>query len=328
MSIAREKGKSDSYTDNPASVLSKRLPCNLEAEQSVLGAFLLHDEHVGSVTEILRPEDFYSNAHRIIFQTILDLLNAQKRIDIVTLQDQLEKQEQLEVVGGVVYLMELQEDIPSLGLVDQHAKIIKEKAILRELIQTAAGIISNCYAQDDKHIEAVLDQAEKTIFEISNKRSHQSFVQIDIWLKKTFQHLSDIKSHSKGITGVPSGYKKLDQMTSGFQNGDLIICAGRPSMGKTGIAMCIAEYAAHAKKAIGFFSLEMAAEQLTLRLLSSETGIPHHNIRNAKSASQEWVELTNAAARLAEMKFFIDDSPLVTIVMFALKHANSKLKRI
>ena len=125
----REKEKPPSST-NPETVLSKRLPCNLEAERSVLGAFLLHDDHVGSVAEILQPNDFYSVSHKIIFQTILELLNAQKRIDLVTLQDQLVKKEQLETVGGVVYLMGLQEDIPALGLVDQHAKIIKEKAVL------------------------------------------------------------------------------------------------------------------------------------------------------------------------------------------------------
>ena len=183
--------------------------------------------------------------------------------------------------------MSLQEDIPALGLVEQHARIVKEKAVLRDLIQSAASIISGCYSQDEKNIDTVLDQAEKKIFEISNKRSSQTFVQLDIWLKKTFQHLSDIKSNSKGITGIPSGYKKLDQMTSGFQNGDLLILAARPSMGKTALALCIAEHAARAGTAIGFFSLEMAAEQLVLRLLSSESGIPHQSIRNATISSQE-----------------------------------------
>jgi replicative DNA helicase len=299
---------------DPKTVLAKRLPANIEAERSVLGAFLLHDEQIGSIPEILQPDDFYSIAHRTIYRTMLDLLNAHKRIDIVTIQDELQKSEALEDVGGVEYLIGLQEDIPSLGLVEQHAKIIKEKSILRELIQSAVGIISNCYSQDDKNIEAVLDAAEKTIFEIAHKRTNHSFVQLDIWLKKTFQHLSDIKTHNKGITGVPSGYKKLDQMTSGFQKGDLLILAGRPSMGKTAVALCMAEYAAQVGGTVGLFSLEMSAEQLTLRLLSSETAIPHHNIRNANITSDEWVELTNAAARLAEMKLFIDDSPMVNLM--------------
>lgn len=296
-----------------SSVLGKQLPSNLDAERSVLGAFLLHDEHVRSVTEILIAQDFYSIAHQTIYQAMASLIHEQKRIDLVTVQDELIKQDQLQQVGGLAYLVSLQEDIPALGLVEQHARIIKEKAVLRDLIQSAAGIISSCYAQDEKNIDTVLDLAEKKIFEISDKRVTQNFVQLDIWLKKTFQHLSDIKSHSKGITGIPAGYKKLDQMTSGFQNGDLIILAARPSMGKTALALCIAEHAARAGTAIGFFSLEMAAEQLVLRLLSSESGIPHHSIRNATISSQEWLELTNIAAQLAEMKLFIDDSPMVTI---------------
>ena len=301
-------------TPHTESALGKRLPSNIEAERSVLGAFLLHDEHVRSVSELLDSDDFYSIANKTIYQAILDIIHAQKRVDLVTLQDELVKKEQLEVIGGIVYLISLQEDIPALGLVEQHARIIKEKSVLRDLIQSAADIISGCYAQDDKSIDAVLDQAEKKIFEISNKRSSQSFVQLDIWLKKTFQHLSDIKSHSKGITGIPAGYKKLDQLTSGFQNGDLIILASRPSMGKTALALCIAEHAARTGSTIGFFSLEMAAEQLVLRLLSSESGIPHHSIRNATISSQEWLELTNIAAQLAEMKLFIDDSPMVNIM--------------
>lgn len=295
-------------------VLGKRLPANIEAEKSVLGAILLNDELAHTISEVLGAHDFYSIAHREIYQIMLRLLQAQKRIDVLTVQDELAKEGKLEAAGGISYLMGLQEDIPSMGLIEQHASIIKEKAVLRELIESATHIISNCYNQDDKNIEAVLDQAEKTIFEISNKKSNQSFVQLDIWLRKTFQHLSDIKSNSKGITGVPAGYKKLDEMTSGFQGGDLIILAGRPSMGKTGIALCIAENAAESGASVGFLSLEMAAEQITLRLLSSKSGIPHHYIRNATISSQEWVELTNTAAKLAEMKMFIDDSPMVNIM--------------
>ena len=300
------------------SVLGKRLPASLEAERSVVGALLLNDELAHTVSEIVQPSDFYSIAHREIYQTILSILHDQKRVDLLTVQDELIKKNMLDTVGGISYLMSLQEDIPAMGMVDQHAQIIKEKSILRELIESATNIISNCYSQDDKNIEAVLDQAEKTIFEISNKKSSQSFVQLDIWLRKTFQHLSDIKSNSKGITGIPTGYKKLDDMTSGFQKGDLIILAGRPSMGKTGIALCIAQQAAR-EAVVGFLSLEMSAEQITLRLLSSESEIPHHFIRNATISSQEWVELTNVAARLAEMKLYIDDSAMVSIMDVRIK---------
>ncbi len=312
MSLSRERKQS--IARSTETVLGKRLPANLEAERSVVGALLLNDELVHTVSEILCPGDFYSVAHREIYYTILSIIQAQKRVDLLTVQDELTKNEKIDSIGGIGYLMSLQEDIPAMGMIEQHAGIIREKAILRELIESATRIISNCYSQDDKSIESVLDEAEKTIFEISNKKSNQSFVQLDIWLRKTFQHLSDIKGNSKGITGIPAGYKKLDEMTCGFQKGDLVILAGRPSMGKTGIALCIAEHAAQSGASVGFLSLEMSAEQITLRLLSSESGIPNHFIRNATISSQEWVELTNVAARLAEMKLYIDDSPMVSIM--------------
>lgn len=295
-------------------VLGKSLPASIDAERAVLSALLLNDEVINQVSELLLPGDFYSPGHKIIYETILEFSQRFKRVDLVTLQDELKKKDKLEAIGGIVYLISLQEDIPSLGLVEQHAQIIKEKAVLRELIASATNIITNCYEQDDENIASVLDEAEKTIFQIANKRTNQSFVQLNIWLKKTFQHLSDIKSHSKGITGVPSGYKKLDEMSSGFQPGDFVVLAARPSMGKTALSLSIASHAARNGITTGFFSLEMSAEQLTLRLLSAESGISHHNIRNATISSEEWVDLTNVAAQLAQMKLFIDDTAMLSVM--------------
>jgi len=306
-------------------VLGKTLPSNIDAEKSVLGAILLNDETVNQIQEALIPEDFYNIQHKMIYEAILECAKKFKRIDLVTLQDELKKRGKLEDVGGLVYLISLQEDIPSLGLIEQHAQIIKEKALLRELIESATGIITNCYSQNEKNISSVLDEAEKTIFHISNKRTTQCFVQLNIWLKKTFQHLSDIKSNSKGITGIPSGYKRLDKMSSGFQNGDFIVLAARPSMGKTALALSIIANAANNGNSIGFFSLEMSAEQLTLRLLSSESGISLHSIRNATITSEEWVEITNVAARLSEMKIFIDDTAMLSIM--DLRARARKLKK-
>jgi len=301
------------------SLLGRSLPAHVDAERSVLGALLLNDESLLKVAEILIADDFYRPAHSILFQAMLDLANNQKRIDLLTLQDILTTRKQLENIGGEIYLLSLQEDMSALGLVEQHAQIIKQKSILRSLINSAAHIISNCYSQDDVSIDAVLDEAEKTIFQIADKRTAQSFVQIDIWLKKTFQHLSDIKTHSKGITGVPSGFSTLDRMTSGFQKGDLIVFAGRPSMGKTAMALTLVNNAARQGYGIGIFSLEMAAEQLTLRMLSSESGIAHQNIRNATITSQEWIELTNVATKLAESKIFIDDTAMLDIMSLRAK---------
>lgn len=297
----------------------KHLPANNEAERSVLGALLINDELLNQVSDFLLPDDFYHPPHRLIYQSILEIGKQLKRIDMVTLKDELEKIGKLDVVGGVAYLIGLQEDIPAVGLIEQHAHIIKEKAILRQLIGSATDIISNCYAQSDKHIDTVLDDAEKIIFNIANKRANQSFVQLNIWLKKTFQHLSDIKSNSKGVTGIPTGFNKLDTMTSGLQSGDLIVLAARPSMGKTSLALNIATNAALQGVSVGFFSLEMGAEQLTLRLLSTESGIAHHHIRNANITSDEWVQLTNVATQLAQMKVYIDDTAQATVMNLRTK---------
>ncbi len=299
---------------NPEQTLGKKLPAHSEAERSVLAALLLNDENVPQVSEILNANDFYTISHKLIYQAIIDLHIARQRIDIVTLQDELLKKGNLEAIGGIIYLISLQEDVPAIGFVEQHAKIIKSKAMLRELITSAAGIITNCYEQNEENIDTVLDEAEKVIFQISGKRSTQSFVQLNIWLKKTFKHLSELKSHSKGITGVPAGYRKLDQMTSGFQKGDFVVLAARPSMGKTALALTIAAHAAAQNQAVGFFSLEMSAEQLTLRLLSSESGIAHHHIRNATITSEEWLELTKVAGQLGDMKLFIDDTAMLDIM--------------
>jgi replicative DNA helicase len=308
-------------------ILGKTLPSHVEAERAVLGALLINDDCINTVSEIIVAEDFYLFAHQKIFQAMVLIHQKGNRIDIVTLQDELTKIDQLNAVGGVIYLVGLQEDIPSLALVDQHAHIVKEKSILRHLINSAVTIVTNCYTQNDSNIDAVLDEAEKTIFSISNKRSSNSFIQLDIWLKRTFQHLSSIKSHTKGITGISSGFSTLDQMTSGFQNGDLIVLAARPSMGKTALALCIALEAARNGFSTGIFSLEMSAEQLTLRLLSAQSGISHHNIRNATITSDEWVDLTNVAAQLAEMKLFIDDSAMLTIMDLRAKARKLKIEK-
>lgn len=313
--------------ENAEKLVGQRLPFSAQAEKAVLSALLLNDESIHQVSELLLPQDFYLQHHKILFQFLLELSQHHKKIDLVTLQDELEKKGQLDIVGGMVYLISLQEDIPSVGLLMQHAQIIKEKAILRELIHSAASIITNCYDQNEKEIESVLDAAEKTIFEISNRRSQQTFVQLNIWLKKTFQHLSDIKSQNKGITGIATGFKKLDYMTSGFQNGDLIVLAARPSMGKTGLALSLGLTAAHNGKTVGIFSLEMAAEQLTLRLLSMQTEIGHHNIRNATITSDEWVALTSVAADLSKLNLFIDDTAMVSIMDLRTKARKLKAEQ-
>lgn len=315
-----------SYGPSVESMLGKQLPASLEAEKSVLGAVLLNDDCFTQIAELLMPSDFYNPGHKIIYEVMQELIQKHKRIDIVTIQDELNKREQLESIGGLVYLISLQEEIPAVGLIEQHAKIIKEKSVLRELIGSATDIISNCYAQNEKDIESVLDSAEKIIFKIASKKTSQSFTQLNIWLKRTFAHLSEIKSHSKGVTGLPTGFRRLDEMTSGLQKSDLIVLAARPSMGKTSLALNIATSVAENGFVVGFFSLEMSAEQLTLRFLSTESRISHQKIRNATITSDEWIELTNVAAKLADLKLFIDDTAGLSIMDLRAKARKLKLE--
>ncbi len=301
------------------SVLGKKLPASVDAEKAVLAAILLNDENLTLVTDILKPSDFSLKQHQVIYQAIIDLAQANKKIDLLVLQDYLDTKKLLDTCGGITYLIELQEDIPSIGLVVQHAKIVKDKAILRDLIHSAADIITTCYNQDINEIDSVLDLAEKQIFQISNNLSPTTFVQLDILLKKTFQNLAKVKSSREGVTGIPSGFAKFDEMTSGMQNGDLLILAARPSMGKTALALNFALNAWHSGSSIGIFSLEMSSEQLVLRMLSAEAQIPYQKIRNAMVSSEEWMDLTNTAASLAEAKIYIDDSPGLNILELRAK---------
>ncbi len=313
------KPRKGNFAQSTDRSLSRNLPANTDAERAVLAAILLNDENLTLVSDVLKPSDFFIRQHQLIYQVILELAQANQKVDLVVLQDALAKAQILEEVGGLMYLMELQEDIPSLGLILQHARIVKDKAVLRDLIQSASDIITTCYDQKSDEIDGVLDAAEKKIFQISSKMTPPTFVQLDILLKKTFQHLAQIKTNQEGVTGVPSGFYHFDKMTSGMQRGDLLILAARPSMGKTALALNIALNAWHSGATVGLFSLEMSSEQLVLRMLSAEAQISHQKIRNAMVSSDEWMELTNTAARLAEAKIFIDDSPTLTILELRAK---------
>lgn len=308
-------------------LLGRALPGNIDAERAVLSALLLNDENLALVADTLTSQDFYHKPHQQIYQAIIELSQSSKKVDIVMLQDLLSTRKILDEIGGVVYLMELQEDIPAVGLIVHHAKIVKDKAMLRGLISSAAEIITACYDQQSNEVDAIIDTAEKKIFQISNKvSSGNAFVPINEVLKLTFKRLADVSTQQAGVTGVPTGFSQFDEMTSGMQRGDLLILAARPSMGKTALALNIALNAWHANTAIGIFSLEMSAEQLVLRMLSTESSIPHHRIRNATITSDEWMELTNTAARLAEAQIFIDDTASISILELRAKARRLKAK--
>jgi replicative DNA helicase len=320
------KNQTANSAEHKESLLGKSLPMHLQAEKSVLGAVLLDDTCFNILEENLQPQDFYVPAHQIIFKHMLALSHTNKRIDMITLQDVLTKANEIVAVGDIAYLIELQENIPVLGMLEQHAHIIRAKSVLRNLISSSIDIIMSCYNQNETELDAVIDEAEKKIFQIIHNRTKQNFVQLNIWLKKTFQHLSSIKSSSKGVTGVATQFKQLDRMTSGFQPGDLVILAARPSMGKTSFALNVALNAARQGYGVGIFSLEMAAEQLTLRLLSTESGIDHQKIRNATISGEEWIAITHVAAELGDMQLFIDDTAGINIMELRAKARQLKSK--
>ncbi len=317
------KKKNNAQTEH---FLGKSLPANIDAEKSVLAAILLNRNNLTLVSDVLKPGDFYGRAHQIIFNAMLEVAQTDMQVDLLVLQDELEKKKLLDSAGGLTYLLELQEDIPSIGMITRHAKIVKDKSILRELIYSASDIISSCYDQDIKEIDSVLDSSEKRIFQISNKLVPPTFERIDSLLKKTFKNLAQLKTSRDGVTGVPSGFAEFDKMTSGMQKGDLLILAARPSMGKTALAMDMALNAWKAGFGVGIFSLEMSSEQLVLRMLSSQSMVPNTKIRNAAVTSDEWMQLTNTAAQLAEGNIFIDDSAGLNIMELRAKARKLKAK--
>jgi replicative DNA helicase len=294
-------------------LFGRALPASNEAERAVLSAILLNHESFLLIADTLGVADFNHRPHRLVYQVCIDLAAQGKSLDLISIQDALNSRQQLDEVGGVAFLLELQEDLPSLGLVEQHARIIKEKAILRQLINTASLTIRDCYEQGDATLDDILDKAEKNIFGIAHKAAKPNFIQLNVLLKQTFHRLANTKLTTNGVTGLPTGFSKFDTMTSGFQKGDLIILAARPSMGKTALMLNMAVAVAREGHKVGIFSLEMSAEQLLLRMLSSESHIAHQKIRNASISSDEWVALTNTAARLADTRIYVDDTPTLTL---------------
>ncbi|HXN05918.1 MAG TPA: replicative DNA helicase, partial [Nitrospiria bacterium] len=238
--------------------LHKLPPQNLEAEQSVLGAVLLENGAINRSLEVLRPDDFYRENHRKIFHAMVDLSEKTQAIDLVTLSEQLRQKNELEAVGGTAYLAQLINMVPTSANVRFHAKIVHEKAMLRNLISTATEIVTLCY-ENSEDIPDLIDQAEKKIFNISQERVRTTFIPVKEIVKQSFELIERLYETKEAITGVPSGFKDLDKMTTGFQASDLVIVAGRPSMGKTALALNIAQYAAiHRKQTVAIFSLEMS----------------------------------------------------------------------
>ncbi|GBF11532.1 replicative DNA helicase [Tepidibacillus infernus] len=288
-------------------------PQNVEAEQAVLGAILLEKEALITVMEILSPDDFYRSAHQKIYRSMIELSEMGEPVDLITLTADLQTKKLLEEVGGVSYLTDLANAVPTAANVEYYAKIVEEKAILRRLIRAATEIASTGYIGSDD-IGEIIGDAEKRILEISQKRSKDGFIPIKDVLMETLDRIEFLHHHKGDITGIPSGFTDLDKMTSGFQKSDLIILAARPSVGKTAFALNVAQnVAARAKEVVAIFSLEMSASQLVQRMISAEGNIDAHKLRTGMMEEHDWQKLTMAMTTLSEAPIYIDDSPGVTV---------------
>ena len=290
----------------------KTLPHNAEAERTVLGAVLVDGSTFNSAAEILTRDDFYREAHRRIFDAMAALAERSATIDLVTVKEELARGSALEAVGGAAYVAGLTDGMPRIVSVEAWSRIIKEKAALRNLIHASNRIVQSCYEAEDEPA-VILDRAEKAIFDIAEHRLRQGFIGIREIVKESFRTIDQLSQSKELVTGLPTGFVDLDERTSGLQRGDLIIVAARPAMGKTSFCLNIAQYAsAKTGETVGIFSLEMAKEQLVLRMLCADARVDAHRLRTGNLQEKDWTRLAKAYADLSASKIFIDDSASLT----------------
>ncbi|HHY98930.1 MAG TPA: replicative DNA helicase [Firmicutes bacterium] len=307
-----------------SAVFDRMPPQNIEAEQSTLGSMLLDKDAIATAFEILLPEDFYKEAHRLIYEAILSLYDKGQPVDVVTVTEQLRRQNALEKVGGASYITTLVNFVPTAANVGYYARIVKDKSILRSLVTAGTEIAAIGYeAQED--VESALDMAEQLIFRIAQKRGSEGVVDIKSVLIESFERIEYLYAHKGGVTGVPSGFMDLDQLTSGFQPSDVIIVAARPSMGKTTFALNIAEHVAVREKIpVLVFSLEMSREQVAQKMLCSAAGVDNQRLRTGFLKDSDWSKLSNALGVLSEAPIFIDDTPGISVMELRAKARRTK----
>ncbi len=302
-------------------------PQDLIAEQSVLGAMLMDKNAISRVVELLDADSFYRDAHRYIYESVLNLFDRGEPIDLVTVTDDLRKSGKLDGAGGSVYITDLLSAVPTSANVEYYAKIVDEKSTLRKLIDAGTNIVSHSF-EEVENVDTVLDRAEKMVFDIALKRVRVGFHKIDSVVKSVLDKIDSLYDKKEAITGTPSGFADLDKYTAGFQNSDLIIIAARPSVGKTALALNIAANAAIKHKVpVALFSLEMSKEQLAQRLLCSEAEVDAQKLKTATLSDVGWKRLTRALGRLSEAPIFIDDTPSLTITEMRAKARRMKLER-
>ncbi|QHE54135.1 replicative DNA helicase [Pontibacillus sp. HMF3514] len=288
-------------------------PHNIEAEQAVLGAIFLEPQAIATASEVLLPEDFYRASHQRIYEVMTKLSEKGEPIDLVTVTTALSNQSVLDEVGGVSYLSDLANSVPTAANIEYYTKIVEEKSILRRLIKTATNIVTSGYS-DEGEVESVLNEAEKSILEVAQSKDSGRFKNIKDVLIDVYDNIEQLHNNDEEVTGVPTGFRDLDQITSGFQKNDLIIVAARPSVGKTAFALNIAQnVAVTAQENVAIFSLEMGADQLVMRMLCAEGNINAQKLRTGSLEEEDWGKLTMAMGSLSNAGVFIDDTPGIKV---------------
>ena len=307
--------------------LGKVPPNDIEAEQAVIGSMLTDREAVFAAIEALKEDDFYREDNKIIYSAILNLYNRGEPIDVITLKSELSAMGKLEPVGGLEYIVELPEKVPTTSNVDQYIKIVEEKSLLRNLLKTANDIITLGY-DPTQDVEAIIDNSEKKIFEVMQKKNQKGYSSIKDILVDTFTELEQLYNRKQHVTGVPTGFADLDMKTAGLHNSDLILVAARPAMGKSAFALNIATNAAlKANIPVVIFSLEMSKEQMVNRILCSEAMVDSNKVRTGTLEEEDLAKLAEASGVLSEANIYVDDTPGISIMEIRAKCRKMKLEK-
>ena len=305
--------------DTAVLAAERTLPHNLEAERSVLGAILVHNDAFNLAAQVIDSADFYRDAHRRIFDKMVQLNERNQAIDFVTLKEELARAGEIDEVGGPAYVASLADGVPRATNVEYYARIVKEKSTLRNLIYAANKILTNAY-EGDQEPDLILDEAESAIFAVADDRLKAGFVPMRELVKDSFPKIEQLFEQKRLITGVPTGFVDLDEMTRGLQPGDLIIVAARPSMGKTSLVLNMAQHVAiQPDHTVGFFSLEMSKESLFLRLLTSEAQIDSHRLMSGAIGQKDYGRISHALETLSAMRLFIDDTANIGVLEMRAK---------
>ena len=294
-------------------------PQAVDVEMAVLGAMMLDKGAIAKAIEILDETSFYKPAHQRIFAAMIGLFEKSEPVDLITLVEELRRRAELDKVGGEYYLTELTTKVTTAANVEYHAHIVLEKALMRQLISSSSEVVGRAFSETEDALD-LLDEAEQKIFQISEQRMKKSFVSMSTAVHQTMEMLESIHGKHSGVTGVPSAFTELDNITGGFQRSDLIIVAGRPSQGKTALVLSIARNAAILHDVpVGFFSLEMSSQQLVLRLICAEARVDAHMVRTGRLPEDEWRKLSTSVGKLHKAKIFIDDTPALTVLEIRAK---------